>query len=235
MKVRNIIFILMSFLILSCSKAKYENDRSYYAGSVSGLSKEILFPVELKPIVDAEYIKYMKSLGAPFDIQTDDEILSRRAREYLNVNLYLYAERPGALEQDTVFRLPQGGGVVDLKNTVRGSKGSFYTRFYLEKSSNPDEKINSFRVYYLSGAKVKDLSDEAWGAGCGAFMELTSLMKNRGMRKGVLANATDGRHALLLSGYYYFIAFSKEKMYMASVELLDSKYREYMCPYVEKT
>lgn len=228
------IILLCSYLVSACNSEDYINNRNYSQGSVVTSSRETIFPESIKPIIDNEYISYIKSLGAPFDIQTDDEILSRRARDFINIDLYLYQESPGALSGNTHFKLPHGGGIVDLASVVRGHRGSFYSRFTFESASSPEDKLNNFKAYFLSGSEKRNIASETWGSGCRVFMEITRLVQGRGKKEGILANATDGRHAALLSGVYYFVSFGREKMYVASMEIKDTRFQEYSCSYVEK-
>lgn len=223
---RAIVFAAMA-MTLSCKK-KSETDIAYESGDVIETSKNYTFPIELKKVIDDEYVAFMKTQGPPFDIKSAEELLLQVPREYLDLEILFRPLSEGYPLTATRFLLPRGGGTIDMKDIIKGEKGSFFVNFKFKKTTAPEQEIQRHKVYFLSQSQKRKISNETYGSGCNVFMDVTNFI-NSSSEKGVQVNATQQRYVSVLSGIYYFVAFESEKIYLAAAQLIDSRYPQLVC------
>lgn len=222
--------IVCSTLCFSMSACKEEPgaDVEYEAGEIIDTSKNFKFPKELKEYIDDEYVAFMKTQGPPFDIKTKEELLLQVPREYLDVQVFLTPLAAGTLSHPTRISAVRGGGVVDLKDVVHGAKGSFFFDQKIVKTSDPKSAPQKLKIFYLSNAKKRKVGEESFGAGCGRYMDVTDYVTHV-QGKGVQVNATDQRYLSVLAGTYYYFGFEKERLFLAAVQIQDSRYPSLQC------
>ncbi len=222
------IFCLVSALFFSGCKEHGEKPSDFSSGEVYATSKNFLFPKDLKSEIEQQYIKYMKSLGAPYDIQTDSELLAQVPREYLDLEVSFWPLSDLTIKSPVKFQLPRGGGGIDLKDYVRVRKGSFFVDFSAVRTEKPTEPAEPLKVYFLSQAKKRKIGRETFGAGCDVYMDISDFIAhNKG--HGIQVNATDDRYVSALSGIYYFVSFQPEKIYLGALSIEDSRYPDLSC------
>jgi hypothetical protein len=220
--------ILALCLTLAACKKEGEVSAEFQVGDVKETSKNFIFPSNLKTKIDEEYVAFMKTQGPPLDIKTAEELLLQVPREYLDLDVFMTPLASGTLSGPTHFQLPRGGGAIDLKDYVKGAKGSFFVKMSAKKTVEPDAKISKLKIYFLSQGKKKKIEDETFGAGCGQYMDITDYIEAKAST-GIQVNATEQRYVHVLSGIYYFIGFEKEKMYLAALKISDSRYPKLQC------
>jgi len=61
-------------------------------------------------------------------------------------------------------------------------------------------------------------------------MDITNQITSANSGGGLQVNATDQRYLPVVGGIFYFVNYNAErKMYIAAVELMDSRYPEQQC------
>jgi hypothetical protein len=228
--------VLACFIIifLTSCRDNREKPTDFAGGDVFATSKNFLFPKDLKGEIEKQYVKYMKSLGAPYDIQTDQELLAQVPREFLDLEVTFWAKSELTMKSPVKFDLPRGGGGIDLKDYVHSRRGSFYVDFGAVRTEKPEEQALPVKVYFLSQAKKRKIGKETFGAGCDTYMDISRyVLQSRD--HGIQVNATDERYVSALSGIYYFVSFQPEKIYLGAVSIEDSRYPELLCAKSEKS
>ncbi len=143
------------------------------------------------------------------------------------IRVYLVEKNQGILiKGHTEIILPAGGGEIDLNEFVQAKNGSFY--FVAEFLPNL-EKVER-KVFFLSGARERELGGERFGAGCNTYFDVSSAFNKASSRDGFLVNTTDGRHISALAGTFFFAAAHEGKLYLASLTVKDSVRRKLQCP-----
>jgi hypothetical protein len=219
--------------ILSGCKLSDEKPSDFAGGEVLATSKEYVFPKQLKTEIEQQYVKYMKSLGAPYDIQSDKDLLLQVPREFLDLQISFWAKSELTIREPVKFILPRGGGGIDLSDYVKTRKGSFFVDFEAVRTEKPEEPATPLKVYYLSNAKKRKIGNESFGAGCDTYMDVSSFIKSK-QGQGIQVNATDERYVSTLAGTYYFVSFQPEKIYLAALTIGDSRYPQLKCAKTNK-
>src|SRR5690606_1781865 len=135
------VFLFMVILsAVSGCKESARDTADYRPGLVLETSKDFLIPRSLKKQNETEYLAFIRKEN-PKVVLPDAEILARIPREFLDVEVYFRGSAPGVLSGDTVFRLPRGGGSLDLKDYVVGERGSFFMKFVMRRSNEPEKKL----------------------------------------------------------------------------------------------
>lgn len=224
---QGLVLTVLCFSIIAC-KEETGAEVEYEAGEIIDTSKNFKFPKDLKDKIDDEYVAYMKTQGPPFDIKTKEELLLQVPREYLDIQVFFTPIATGTLSHPTRVAAVRGGGIVDMKDIVKGAKGSFFFDQKIVKTSDPKSGPEKLKIYFLSNAKKRKVGDESFGAGCGRYMDVTDYVtKLQG--KGVQVNATDQRYISVLGGTYYYVGFEKERLYLAALQIQDSRYPSLQC------
>ena len=218
---------LITLVLLTSCREKADESVTYESGVVAETSKNFLFPAGLKEEIEEAYVAFMKTQGPPFDIKTKEELLVQLPREYLDLEVKLTPVASGILTAPTQFILPRGGGAIDLKDYVKGTKGSFFVSFKWAKTTTPDQPLSSIKIFYLSQAKKRKIDDENFGAGCDRYMDVTSFIQS--LSPGLKVNATSQRYVSVLAGIYYFVGFEKEKIYLGALKIMDSRHPQIQC------
>ena len=214
--------------LLSCKKER-PPDVEYRAGSIEKTSKDFLIPREVRSDIEKKYLKFIRSENIK-NVLTDEELLSRIPREYLDIEIYLRADAPGVLSNNTKFLLPRGGGEIDLKDYVRGKKGYFYLVTNVKRTNQPSKKIDKFLVYFLSETKSRKILGDKFGSGCRKYMDITKIMLGANSRGGLQLNVTDLRYLPVIGGTFYFVNFDPErKIYLGALRVTDTRYSDFFC------
>ncbi len=226
---RSLIFILFAILWVGGCKNEIGGKVDYAPGLVEKTSKEFLIPRDLRESIENDYLAYIRKENIK-NVLPDTEILSRIPREFLDIDLFFRSSAPGVLTDHTRFSLPRGGGEIDLKNCVKGKKGSFYLNYQVKRTHDPNVKPKSLHVYFLSEVRPRKIGGELFGAGCYKYMDITKVMEHANEGEGLQLNATDHRYLPVISGVLYFVDFDPErKIYLAAVRVVDSRYGDEQC------
>lgn len=132
----------------------------------------------------------------------------------------------GVLKDTAIqFDLDKGGGKVDLKEVVSG-QGSFYMHFPAEQFASTMEIAH---LYYISQAPVKKIQGEAFGLGCGKWIDLKDSFKKFTKPNTLKFNTTGLRHLHVLAGHYVFVLKQSNQIYLSQLTLTDSRSPEALC------
>jgi len=216
--------LLLAFLCMTLMACKQEEVKGgpYRELSVIKTSRDFLIPLELKKKIEANYIKWFRSED-PTNIDTDEKLMDKLPRDFLEVDVFFSQKNPGAFERDFVFRSPRGGGLIDLKNLVTGTKGSFFVRFDVTLSGGENIDIPpGFQAYFISNTPPRKIGDEKFGSDCRILIDITNDITGSMAGLGLRVNATEARYFNSLVGDYFFVGYAKEKILLASVSIDDS-------------
>jgi hypothetical protein len=220
--------LLIIFMLVGCRKEQNVG-AEYVHGVVEKTSKEFLIPRDLRAHIEKQYLQFIRKEN-PKIVLPDEEITARIPREFLNVSIFLRASAPGVLRNHTEYKLPRGGGEIDLKDVVTGTKGSFFLTYQLARTSAPDVLLKDVHVYFAGEVKKRKIDGQEFGSGCNTFMEVTEQMQAANASGGLQLNATAQRYLPVIGGVFYFVDFNPErKMYLASVRIKDTRYPESSC------
>jgi len=224
-------FVLLSgFLLLSGCKDTAVQNVDYAPGAIERTSKEFLIPRDLRETIEKEYVRLIHKDNIK-NVLPDEELTARIPREFLDLDIYLRQAASGTLSDNTHFYLPRGGGEIDLKNDVKGRKGSFYLTFAARRSHTPEAPLKDLHVYFMSEAKIRNIDGENFGAGCQKYMDVTQKLLSTNKGEGLQLNATDHRYLPVVGGVLYFVDFDPErKIFLGAVRIFDSRYASDMCP-----
>lgn len=220
---------VLTALILSGCKKTGESKIDFLSGVTQKTSKEFLIPRELRETIEKEYLAYIRKENIK-NVLPDKEILARIPREFLDVDILLKESSHGVLSDNVEFKLPRGGGEIDLKNYVKGPKGSFYLAYRSRRAQGKVADTKALHVYFLSEAKERMIDHEKFGVGCQKYMDITDLMAKANSDDGLQLNATDHRYVPVITGVLYFVDFDAErKIFISAVRIFDSRYPEETC------
>lgn len=124
-----------------------------------------------------------------------------------------------------LFKLPNGGGAIDLKDYVTG-EGSFYLHFPPEQFETKPEL--AFLFYISDSPKVK-IHDEEYGLGCGQWADLKPKFSKLQDKTFLKLNSINHTYAHVLSGQYIFVFKKGIQYYLTHLNLFDSRYSDKMC------
>lgn len=210
-------------------KKKADEHVDYRPSAAERSSKEFLIPRNLRIEIEKMYLEFLRKEN-PKLVLSDENLLGHIPREFLDVDVRLRSSAPGVLMDHSKIALPRGGGEVDFKNYVVGSKGSFYLTFHIKRSGEENERAQTPRIFYLSEARKRKIAGESYGAGCKKYMDVTNVMMKSFEDGGFQLNATEQRYLSVVGGIFYFVDFSSEqKIYLAAVRFKDSRYMDLMC------
>jgi hypothetical protein len=228
-KVIFLIIILSGlFCNIGCKKESAEKIE-YQPVFVSESSKEFLIPRDMRAAVEKKYLEFIRKENSKI-VLTDDAVISSIPREFLDIEVLLNPTANAILREPVKLRLPRGGGVVDLKGLVTGSKGSFYIKFVVQRSNDVKHQVDNLLVYFLSNSKKRKILGEEYGAGCKKFFDISNLVSLKPDDKGIQVNATAQRYLSVIGGTFYFFNFNPDrKIYIGAIDVTDSRYPELMC------
>ncbi|MES2801576.1 MAG: hypothetical protein V4654_03710 [Bdellovibrionota bacterium] len=124
-----------------------------------------------------------------------------------------------------LFKLPNGGGAIDLKDYVTG-EGSFYLSF---PAAQFEAKPELTFLFYISDSPKVKIRDEEYGLGCGQWVDLKPKFGKLQDKTFLKLNSIDHTYAHVLSGQYIFVFKKGIQYYLTHLNLLDSRYSDKMC------
>ena len=224
----------MFFLTLdSCfGKDDLKKHGPFQAALPDRSDKQVQVPKELVRTIEKLYLESNRSLHPEGEL-SDVELLSQISRKFLGFEVFLYPHKSSvALENAWKLSFPRGGGIIDLKNLVVGSSGSFFLaiRFHNEDLKLEAGDLQSLRVYFLARAKRRQIGQESFGSGCGKYMDVTNFFRNVILKKGLKLNATEARYFNVVAGTFYFVLLKGGVLNLGTVSFEDSRYTDQLCP-----
>lgn len=124
-----------------------------------------------------------------------------------------------------LFKLPNGGGGVDLKDYVTGD-GSFYLSFPAKQFETKPELAF---LFYISDSPKVEIHGEEYGLGCGQWVDLKPKFSKLQEKTFLKLNTVDHAYAHVLSGQYVFVFKKGLQYYLTHLNLSDSRYSDKMC------
>ncbi|MGE0764471.1 MAG: hypothetical protein AB7N80_14440 [Bdellovibrionales bacterium] len=193
-------------------------------GEVTKSNRDLQVPQSLVKELESWYLKTQHKL-TPVTSLSDLEIMGGLQRQLLDLELTLVPKTGDALNDSVHYQLPTGGGVIDLAQSVRGSRGRFTAQMKLSKAPEDGE----MRVFYLSEARRRDVRDEPYGAGCNKWMELTTWFNQHHSHQPLVVYATDQRHISVLAGTWLFAVVRTGELWLGSITLNESRTPHLQC------
>ena len=181
-------------------------------------SRDVKVPRQLVAEVEKEYREYLTLNKFP--------IQESLKRELLNVSAEFTQDRVAALHEDLRVNTPVGGGVIDMADFVTPLRGLF--RLNIKARDGHGEAVAG-KVYYVSHAKERVIDGDAFGAGCGKYMDITSFYNAKMSRGGFELYTAEQRYLSVLAGTFVIIAFTKDTLQVASLTFADSRYPALTC------
>jgi hypothetical protein len=186
----------------------------------------VKFPRELIKEIEKWYVDSERQRD-PQRAGTDLEVLGTLKRKLMDLEVRLRPKSGEALEQGKRFRLPTGGGTIDLGDYVKGDKGGFWVKMAIGK---PIEGMTGLRVFYVSEARRRSVRGEDVGAGCGKLAEMTTWFNGAHHKRDLDVYMADQRFVSVLAGTWLFVALAKSEMLLGSITFTDSRYPHLLCP-----
>lgn len=206
-----------------CSALSTVRARGAEEGQVTKSSRELKVPQKLVKELESWYLKEQHRLHQVTAL-SDLEILGALHRQLLDLEVILTPES-GALEDTVRFRLPTGGGEIDLSQVVRGSKGGY--RFQFKVLKMPDNAAT--RVFYVSNARTRSVEGEDYGAGCGKMSEMTTWYNSQLIKTPLQVYATDQRDVSVLAGTWMVASVGDGKLWLGTLSVIDSRFPQLQC------
>lgn len=222
--IRKVIFISSIFLLqLSCEKTNQLNFDHAVIMEPSEFTQDIKIPSKL-------WVEIEKSAtgdgSEKLSVSSDDLSNLGLDVQFTPIELYLIEKNYGVLKNPSfLYKMPIGGGEIDLSNIVTDKNGSFYLKFKMPK----DFEDLDYKVYFLSKSRKRIVDGETIGSGCNVYFNITKKFKNVMKSNGILVNTTRLRHVSLLAGNFIFVAQKEKKTLLTQVQFVDSGNRDILC------
>lgn len=193
-------------------------------GEVTKSSREIKVPVQLVDELESWFLKEQHRIHQVTSL-SDLEIMGALHRQLLDVEVDFIAYESDALKESIHFRLPTGGGEIDLAQSIHGSKGGYKIQMKLSKL--PDNTV--LRVFYISNARRRTVEGEEFGSGCWKMAEMTRWFTQTHQKEPLQVYATDQRDISLVGGTWLFAAVGDSSLWLSAVTLTDSRFPQHLC------
>lgn len=150
--------------------------------------------------------------------------------EPLSMEVKLIEKTEGVLGgKNYLLDLSKFGGVLDYSKYIKeGERGGFALKF--TPSIEGDEEIEDYKVFYLSWVPTKKNKKEVLGNGCNVLYDLTSFFKKKAFEEGILLHTNKNRYFHLTAGRYYFVYYSKYKIWLSQITVQDKGLESQLCP-----
>jgi hypothetical protein len=218
-----LLLTLFSITMTARSEEAATDDKEWIRGFARKGAKENPLPKHLIKKIEEDYFK---AINDP-KTETKKPIV----RQLLTVDTELTQEKLRALKGPTRIMTPPGGGTIDMADYVTPLKGAFHLKISLEDEHHHAQALS--KVYFVSNSKKHEIDHEAYGAGCGKYMDVTSYFKKQMTRKGFDLYTAEQRYVNVLRGTFILINYTPEALQLASVTFLDSRYTKWDCPQPE--
>src|SRR5690606_3004331 len=113
-------------------------------------SRSMWVPRLVREKVEKGFINNYRRTQAA-NLMTDEEILGKLVKSYLDVDVYFRNEQAGTLRDgDLKYESSRGGGRIDLKEAIAVPRGSFYMSFQIDDTDGKLPNVNDYEIYYWS-------------------------------------------------------------------------------------
>ncbi|HEX4926153.1 MAG TPA: hypothetical protein VFV50_18815 [Bdellovibrionales bacterium] len=221
--------VALALFTASCTSSK---EPAYVAPdakvlNMSGSAEEIQLPPEL-----------FDELMAVFEPQIQDKAVVDPAKEtkgklevpteFFAFHVFLREKTRGVLGGDN-FELMygKGGGVLDLKDFLKTSKGTF--ALGIRPILPEREQDEELKVFFLSNAHRREREGVTYGAGCDLYLDITRFFRTAMADEGLVVNVAGERHVGLVSGTLFFATSIKSRLYLSQLTVRDSRYKKLHC------
>lgn len=197
-------------------------------GKILGSDKEVKVPASLVSLLEDQFIELVRN-EEPTDIRTDLQIKMEIPRELLSLRMQLKKRGGKSLEEDVEFLLPPGGGRIDLASYLRDGRGLF--SFHIEMPEDlTEDDLERLRVFFIPRYHRQIHDNEARGLGCNQYVEITRFFENEIAGHGLLLTTTHHSYFPVIAGTFVFVITRLEGLKLASLTLLDSRFKNSLCP-----
>lgn len=209
-----VLVLLLMFILTACQKPEDSKPKIILNNSLASDFK----------VPEAIFTAIKKNMGE--GITTDPEYI------FTDLEVELKTDQKSVLSYSKLlFKLPNGGGEIDLKDYVTGD-GSFYLSFPKEQFELKPELVF---VFYISDSPKIKIRDEEYGLGCGHFLDLKPKIAKLQDKTFLKLNTMDHTYAHVVTGQYIFV-FKKGFQYsLTHLNLYDSRYSDKMCSKIFET
>jgi len=232
------VLIVLLTVVIGCEKEPKWKQRTYVQHNSGSAVGEVRLPEALwRQLIDPE-----RPLKNYLGKNTEATKLSPEEKEKENTSavvksivetdlkplaVYLIEQSHGVLGgRNHKIQFGPGGGEIDLRDFVQEERGAF--RVVFEFAPELDPKVAK-RVWYLSNAKKRRLGADSVGAGCAAYMDISSLVNKSLTEEGLLVAIGDGRHVSALAGTFFFSTKNGTRTEVSRVTVYDSSKRALHC------
>ena len=197
-------------------------------GKVLRSDKDVVVPSRLPVEIENLYIARVRDED-PKDIRTDLQLKMEIPRQMLSFNVILKKVGGGSLDEDVVFKVPAGGGQIDLEPYVHEGKGLFALKFQMDEGFE-DEDLDELKVYYIPRYHRQIQGSETRGLSCDTYAEITRYFKSEILKDGVLLTTTENAYFPVIAGSYILVVTHPTGIKVASLTLWDSRFKNFLCP-----
>lgn len=209
MKLLGIFFLF--FLILSCKKNDLSSESELAAFEVEDLPQDFKIPSWIWEEIEAQVIPPAKP----------------KIMNYGPISIKLTEKNKGVLiEKSALFKLPSGGGELDLSKLVTGQAGTFFLGFDIPIQ----DKVLSKKVFFISQSRQRKVENEIIGSGCNKVLDLSSSLKQLEFKDLLKLNTTRNRHISVLGGHFVFLLETESSWIVSQVTFYDSNRKDLFCP-----
>lgn len=231
----NLGLLLLCIGLASCKKEpeylslKFENVDKSRAYRNTFLPKELRSRILEGLSADSAHVKAKPEHGEAKPEHSEGPKLSEIGADgfaRMRVNVYLIEKTQGVLKHSNYkFDYGPGGGELDLADYVdKNKKGTFYLAFQID----PQEQ-GEVSAWYLSNTRKRNIDGDMVGNGCNTFFDITKYFSSEMSKKGFTVNSTDQRYVSALSGQYFLRAKKEGRVAIATIDILDSRYKNLLC------
>jgi hypothetical protein len=211
-------FVLILFVLVfaSCTKTPRYKKKTYSERNMNSVTAGVELPVSLWSKLEA--VPGEKAVDEPWPTK------------FFGIRVFLSEKNRGILggvNHELIYG--EGGGELDLADFLQSKNGSFYFAIEAMIEGKPDKPKPERHVFYLSNAVKRRLGNEAVGAGCGTYHDITGFIDNVMKGEGIQVNTTAGRHVSTLAGTYFFAIPYENHLYLAHLTVKDSRFRVLHC------
>lgn len=219
------LFAVLLFLTATgCKEEPSWKGRVFTQRNLSTGVGEVRIPSELwERVVETHSALITKSSSEKSASETEMKPLS----------VYLIEETRGVLGgRNLKLDFGPGGGELDLRDFISGTRGTFRLVFGFEPDAGPEVEK---QVWYLSNAQKRKVGSDRVGAGCDTYMDISTFTRTQAEKDGMLLAIGSDRHVSALAGTYIFSAKRGGRVQVARLTILDSSKRKLMCHFANSS
>ena len=225
-RVRPIVLAMALLMLPACRSDHSVNfDMAVIDGHAKMANRDVKVPRELIKEIEQWFIETERTRD-PTRAGTDLEVLATLKRQLLNLEVVLLPKSGGALEQGVKFKLPTGGGTIDLADYISGTHGSFWVKMALGREI---EGLAGLKVFFLSESRRRTVLGEEIGSGCGRLAEMSTWFARDHSGGALDVYIADQRYVSVLAGTWLFAALAKNGLHLGTITLTDSRYPFLLC------